>query len=257
MIDMIIMDFYKWFFLAEDRPIEGLFSPAHLISVTLTLAVFLTAAVLLGKKFAKNEKGQNIVLIISGIFIVLVQLAKVTYLVYQYRNTSLPFWEGFWEIVIGNAPLYLCDMQIFIIPLAAITRGKFREWCLDFVAIWGLLMGFFGNYFAGNIYGSLPAFCFLTLVSLINHSISAFAALFIFVTGMNKMKKTNIPFTVGILVIYMTVALVIDYVDNHNFMFFFRGDGTPFDLFLNLVQGNLPAYQVIIYLLQCGYMVGF
>ena len=99
---MIIMDFYKWFFLAEDRPIEGLFSPAHLISVTLTLAVFLTAAVLLGKKFAKNEKGQNIVLIISGIFIVLVQLAKVTYLVYQYRNTSLPFWEGFWEIVIGT-----------------------------------------------------------------------------------------------------------------------------------------------------------
>ena len=62
MIDLSIMDFYKWFFLAEGRQAEGLFSPAHLISVTLTLAVFLTAAVLLAKKFKNDPKKQNIVL---------------------------------------------------------------------------------------------------------------------------------------------------------------------------------------------------
>ena len=257
MIDSSIMDFYKWFFLAEGRKAEGLFSPAHLISVTITLAVFLTAAVLLAKKFKNDPKKQNLILILSGVFIVLVQIAQITFLVVEYRDTSLPFWQGFWQTVIGNAPLYLCDMQIFLIPLAAITRGRFRDWCLDFVAIWGLLMGFFGNYFAGNIYGGNPAFCFITLISLLNHSISAFTALFIIVSGLNKMRLKDIPFTVGILVVYMTVALVVDYVDEHNFMFFFRGDGTPFDLFLTLVKGNVIPYQIFIYLLQTGYMVAF
>ena len=118
-------------------------------------------------------------------------------------------------------------------------------------------MGVFGNYFAGNIFNTHCVFSFLAVNSLLNHCISAFAALFIFVSELNKMEKRDIPFTVGILVVYMTVALIIDYVDNHNFMFFFHGDGTPFTLFQNLVHDIKPLYQLEIYILQCGYMVGF
>ena len=55
----------------------------------------------------------------------------------------------------------------------------------------------------------------------------------------------------------MTAALIIDYVDDHNFMFFFHGDGTPFTFFQNLVHDIKPLYQLEIYILQCGYMVGF
>ena len=80
---------------------------------------------------------------------------------------------------------------------------------------------------------------------------------FIFMCGLNKMEKRDIPFTIGMLFVFMTTALIIDWVDHHNFMFFFQGDGTPFTLFQNLVHDNKPAYQVIIYILQSGYMVGF
>ena len=250
------MDFYKWFFLAEGREVEGLFSFAHIFSVTITLLVFFIIAIILANKFKEQPKKQNIVLAVAAILIVVVEFAKLLYLGLVPADG-----ETAWETIRGNLPLYLCDMQIFIIPLAAFTRGKFREWCLDFVAIWGLLMGFFGNYFAGNIYGTYPVISFFAVISLLNHSISAFAALFILVSGLNKMKKGNIPFTIGILVIYMTVALIVDYSfrpgKEANYMFFFRGDGTPFGLFLDMVQGNLIAYQIIIYLLQCGYMVGF
>ncbi len=37
-------------------------------------------------------------------------------------------------------------------------------------------------------------------------------------------------------------------------MFYFSGDGTPFDLFLQLYKGALAPYQITIYILQCGYM---
>ena len=50
------MDFYKWFFLEEGRTPAGLFSLSHILTVTLTLAIFLTLAVFLGKKFKGDYK---------------------------------------------------------------------------------------------------------------------------------------------------------------------------------------------------------
>ena len=122
------------------------------------------------------------------------------------------------------------------------------------MAICGLLMGFMGNYFAGNIYGSSCAISFFAVNSLLNHSISAFVAFFIFVAKMYKFEKRDIPFVVGILFTFMTIALVVDYIWKRNFMFFFNGDGTPFTLFLNLFGGALIPYQITIYVLQCGYI---
>ena len=242
--------FYDWFFLETGRQGDALFSWQHLLSVTLTLAVFFFLAVWLGRKFKENKKGQNVTLLIAGIVIVLNQIGKITYLAWGTENL--------WETLVGNAPLYLCDMTIFVLPLAALTRGRFRDWCLDFVAIWGLLMAIFGTYLAGNIYPAHAAISFGALNSLLCHAVSGFAALFIFVTGLNKMEKRNIPFVVGILLVFMTTALIVDYVDGHNFMFFFHGDGTPFTLFDQYLSFGLkPIYQAWIYILQCGYMVGF
>ena len=241
------MDFYKWFFLEEGRTPEGLFSFAHLFSVTITLIAFLTLAYFLGKKFRNNPKAQTIILMVAGISIVLVEAAKIAYC----AATST---DSFWSVLFGLFPLYFCDVPIYIIPLAAFTRGRFRTWCIDFMAICGLLMGFMGNYFAGNIYGSSCAISFFAVNSLLNHSISAFVAFFIFVAKMYKFEKRDIPFVVGILFTFMTIALVVDYIWKRNFMFFFNGDGTPFTLFLNLFGGALIPYQITIYVLQCGYI---
>ena len=156
--------------------------------------------------------------------------------------------DNFWDCLIGNWPLYFCDVPIYIIPLAALTKGRFKQWCLDFMAICGLLMGFMGNYF------------FSVINALLNHSISAFVALFIWVSGLNKMEKRDIPFAIGILFTFMSIALTVDYISipiigrERNFMFFFNGDGTPFTLFLDLYKGALIPYQITIYVLQCGYM---
>ena len=246
------MNFYDWFFLEKGREPAGLFSLAHLLTVTLTLAAFLTLAVFLAKKFKGDPKKQNLVLLISGIAIVAVQLSKNIWLLCETDNVL--------DCIVGNWPLYFCDIPIYIIPLAALTKGRFRQWCLDFLAICGLLMGFMGNYFAGNLYPSHAIVSFSVFNALLNHSISAFVALFIWVSGLNKMEKRDIPFSIGILFTFMTIALVVDYIHipikgtPRNFMFFFHGDGTPFTLFHDLVRGNKILYQIIIYVLQCGYM---
>jgi hypothetical protein len=246
------MDFYKWFFLEEGRTPAGLFSFSHIFAVTITLVIFLTLAVFLGKRFKSDPKKQNLVLLISGIAIVVVQLSKNIWLLCETDN--------FWDCLVGNWPLYFCDVPIYIIPLAALTKGRFKQWCLDFMAICGLLMGFMGNYFAGNLYPSHAIISFSVINALLNHSISAFVGLFIWVSGLNKMEKRDIPFAIGILFTFMSIALIVDYISipiigrERNFMFFFHGDGTPFTLFLDLYKGALIPYQITIYVLQCGYM---
>ena len=248
------MNFYKWYFLEEGRTPEGMFSWQHILSVTIVLGGFLALAVWLGKKYKTNEKAQFITLLVAAIVIDLIQFFKIGYLL---ATANVDSFARFMDVIIGNAPLYLCDMQLFILPLAALTKGRFRNWCMDFIAIWGLLMGFLGTYFAGNVYVGRCVIGHSAFNSLFMHCVAAFAALFIFMCGLNKMEKRDIPFTIGMLFVFMTTALIIDWVDNHNFMFFFDGNGTPFTLFQMLVHDNKPAYQVIIYILQSGYMVGF
>ena len=79
--------------------------------------------------------------------------------------------------------------------------------------------------------------------------------MFVWAAKMNKMEKKNIPFVIGMLFIFMTIALIMAYAFDKNFMFYFRGDGTPFTLFdEHLSFGLKPIYQLWIYVLQCGYM---
>ena len=242
--------FYEWFFLETGRNGDKLFSWQHLVAVTVGLAIMLALAIPLGKKFRDNKKGQFVSLLVAGILIVLVEFAKLFFWIWAHGSDN----PG--RSLINNLPLYLCDMAIFILPLCAITKGRFRDWCLDFIAIWGILMGFFGTYFAGGVYPAHAAVSFMSFVNILNHGISLFGGVFIWVAGLNKMRKKDIPFTIGILLIFMTAALVADWVDNHNFMFFLHGDGTPYDFFKNYLSfGKVWVYDIWIYVLQTGYMV--
>lgn len=241
------MNFYEWFFEEKGREPAGLFSFGHIFSVTLALLIFLALAIFLGKKYRGDEKKTNLVLFISAIAIVSLQGAKISYLLVTTDNVI--------DCLIGNAPLYFCDIMIFMIPLAALTTGRFRDCCLDFLAICGLLMGFMGNYFAGNLYPNHAIISWAAMLALLNHSISAFASMFVWAAKLNKMEKKNIIIVISFLFIFMTFALIMAYVFDKNFMFFFHGDGTPFTIFDEYLSFGLkPIYQIWIYILQCGYM---
>ena len=243
------MNFYEWFFLEKDRPAAGLFSWSHLLSVTITLVGLTILGYFLGKKYKDNPKAQRNVLIITSILLVSLHLMRVIFL--------LVINEDKWNIILENLPLFFCNMIIVVVPLAALTKGRVQDISLDFIAICGFIMGTLGNYLAGNIYDSHPAFCYLSLISNLGHSLSMFIAMFVFKAKMNKMEKRNIPFVIGLLIIYMSIALTVDYLTGKNFMFFLGGDGTAFQILLDGVQGNLIVYQILLYILHSAYIVVF
>ena len=240
------MNFYEWFFLEKDRAPAGLFSWSHLLSVSIIFIGFVVLGFFLAKKYKDNPKGQRIVLIITSAFLLTLVLMKIIFLLATSDDVA--------NTLLENLPLFFCDMMYFIIPIAAFSKGKVQDICFDFIAICGFMMGIMGNYFAGNIYVTHPAISYLSLINSFIHSIYAFAAMFIFKAHLNKMEKRNIPFTIGVLVIYMSIALLVDYLTGKNFMFLIGGSDTPFEIIFSMVKGNLIIYQIILYVLQCGYI---
>ena len=232
-----------------ERPAEGFLSWQHLLFVTTLMLIMTGLAIFLGlRNKNKNEKEKNKVLIVSAILIDGFELFKIVLMCFRSHN---PFdW-------LYNLPLFLCSIQLITIPLAAFCKGRVKEACLDFVCIFGLLGAVLGTYGAGNNYGTYPVLSFDNVVSGITHSISGFVCLYIFISKMAVMKKENIAITFAILVSFCILAYIADILIPYNYMFMMRGDGTPYDIFYNLVNGNKVIYPLLVVVLFLAYISVF
>lgn len=231
------------------REVEGYFSPEHLIFVTCFMILMVTLAVYFGRKNrnACDEK-KNRVLIVSAILIDSFELFKIILMCVRSQDPMA------WLI---ELPLFLCSIQLITIPLAAFARGRVKEAALDFVFIFGILGAVLGTYLAGNNYSCYPVLSFDNTVSAITHSISGFASLYIVISGMASMKKKNTLLTFAILIPFCIVAYVANVLIDYNYMFLMRGDGTPYDILYNLLDGNRVLYPISVVLLFFIYIVAF
>ena len=231
------------------RPAEGFLSWQHLLFVSALMAIMVTCAILLGKRNrnrAPEEK--NRVLCVAAFLINGFELFKIVLFCIRSHNP----WDWLYSL-----PLFLCSIQLIAIPLAAFTRGRIHEAALDFVAIFGLLGAVLGTYGAGNNYGAYPVLSLDNVVSGITHSISGFCALYIFLSGMQSMKRKNIGITFAILFCFCGAAYVANLCLDYNYMFLMRGDGTPYDIFYNLVNGNPVLYPLVVVGLFVLYILAF
>ena len=231
------------------RPAEGYFSWQHLTFVTFLMVVMTAMAVWLGlRNKNKANRVKNRVLMVAAILIDSLELFKIV-LVCIRGNDPLGW--------LYDLPLFLCSIQLITIPLAAFAKGRIKDAALDFVCIFGILGAVFGTYFAGNNYSVNPVLCFDNVISGVTHSISGFASLYILITGMTRMEKKNIPITFAILLSFCVAAYVANILLDYNYMFLMRGDGTPYDILFNWVDGNKVLYPlgvVALFLLYiCGY----
>lgn len=231
------------------RPVEGYFSWQHIAFVTCFMVMMVTAAILLGMENRnKDDKTKNRVLVWAAILIDAFELFKIVILC--IRGNDPLGW-------ITNLPLFLCSIQLITIPLAAFSKGRVREAALDFVFIFGILGAVLGTYFAGNNYGSFPVLSFDNTVSAITHSISGFSSLYIVISGMESMKKKNIPIAYAILLAFCVAAYTANVLIPYNYMFLMRGDGTPYDIVYNLVNGNKVLYPLLVVVLFLIYIAAF
>lgn len=231
------------------REPEGYLSWQHLVFVTSLMVVMTALAVFYGLRARKQDETQkNRPLIAAAILIDAFELFKIVMMCIVNQDPMRWLYE---------LPLFLCSIQLITIPLAAFSRGRIKQAALDFVFIFGLLGAVLGTYAAGQNYAAYPVLSFDNVVSGITHSISGFSALYIGLSGLVSMKKRNIPITFAILLGFCISALIANLVLDYNYMFLMRGDGTPYDIFYQLVGGNAVLYPIIVVLLFVVYILCF
>jgi len=232
------------------RQPEGAYSWQHLTFVGFLLTAMVVLAVLLGNRNkGKSEKIKNRVLIWSAILIDGFEIMKL--IIAVIKN------NGDFSCLLMDLPLFLCSIQLITIPLAAFCKGKLREACLDFVMIFGILGAVLGTVGAAQNYGSYPVLSWDNVVSGITHSISGFASLYIAVSGMASMKRSDIPYALGILTFFCAAAYAVNHLVEYNYMFLMRGDGTPYDILFNLVGGSPILYPICVVLLFFVYILAY
>ena len=206
-------------------------------------------AVLLGKRnHFGTDKQKNRVMIVSAFLIDGLELFKIWLLCYNSGNA---------EPILRTLPLFLCSIQLIAIPLAAFSSGRVKEASLDFVCIFGILGAVFGTIGAGQNYNAYPVLSFDNVVSGLTHGISGFASLYILFAGLASMKKRNIGITFGILLGFCGVAYIANVLIPYNYMFLMTPDGTPYEIFYNLVNGHPVLYPLIVVLLFVAYIIAF
>ena len=231
------------------REPEGYMSWQHLTFVTSLMAVMVALAIVFGlRNKHKDLATKNRVLIFSALFIDGCELFKIILFCFRSGNP----WDFLYSL-----PLFLCSIQLIAIPLAAFSRGKLKEAALDFVFIFGILGAVLGTYGAGQNYGCYPVLSFDNVISGITHATAGFTSLYIVISGMESMKKKNVPITFLILVAFCVMAEIANFALDYNYMFLRRGDGTPYDILYNLVGGNAILYPIGVLLLFFLYIAGF
>ena len=74
---------------------------------------------------------------------------------------------------------------------------------------------------------------------------------------MASMKKQNMGITLAILSGFCVAAYAANLLLDYNYMFLMRGDGTPYDIFFNLVGGSPVLYPIVVVLLFFLYIAAF
>lgn len=229
------------------RPAEGFLSWQHLVFVTTFVLTAIALAILLGKRNCNSDDSvKNKVLIWSAILIDAFEIVKI--IIGSIDNPT------YWEICL---PLFLCSIQLITIPLAAFSRGRVKEAALDFVFIFGPLGGILGTYGAAQNYVEYPVISWPNFVSAVTHCLALFAGLYIVIAGMASMKKRNIGITFGILGFFAVSAMIANHILDYNYMFLVRSDGTPYEMFYQLVNGDPILYPAVVILLFVIYIIVF
>lgn len=220
------------------RPAEGFLSWQHLLFVGLLLGTMVLLAFFFGKKYRYCTPAQkNKVMVVTAIFIDALELFKITILCLRSENA---------QPILYNLPLFLCSIQLIAIPLAAFSNGRTKEAALDFVCIFGILGAVFGTIGAGQNYNAYPVLSMDNVVSGLTHTISGFASLYIMFSKMASLKRSNVWISFSILLIFCVAAYIANILIPYNYMFLMAGDGTPYDILYNLVNGNRILYPLSV-----------
>ena len=233
------------------RPAEGAYSWQHLTFVGCLLAAALGLAVWLGCRNRRwNLRTQNRALVWAALLMDGLELIKIGLSCYESTLDGEAWHAGLRTVL----PLFLCSIQLIVIPLAAFTKGRLREFAADFVGLFGLLGGVLGTVGAAQNYNAYPVLSFTNVVSGLTHSIAAFASLYVLITGLARLQRRSLWGALTLLFGFCGAAMVANALLDCNYMFLRSHDGTPYQIIYDAVGGNPILYPTAVIGLFVVYM---
>ncbi len=228
------------------RPVEGFLSWQHLTFVTVLFLLMLFCGIYFGRKHRGAEaKTHNRTLLVFALVADLTEFSKVLFLCWDHPRP--------WHCFFSYLPLFLCTMQMITVPLAALTRGRVREACLDFVAIFGPA-AVFGLYAAGDFYSQFPVLSIHNVVGGITHAGIGAAAVYVLTARLASLKKRNVPILAALILLFAGIGYAANNLLGTNYMYLAHHAGSPYKIVYDLVGGNEVLYPVSVVALFFVYM---
>ena len=221
-----------------ERTPEGAWSFEHIFFTSGMILITIILGIYLGIKYKQNHEVIKKTIVIAAIVINLIEIIKIVVLCIRSGDPL--------STILHTLPLFLCSIMLIALPLAAFTKGRLKEACLDFILIFGFIAGVFGTVGAAQNYNAYPVLSIDNVSSAITHCISAFASIFIGITGISELKMKNMWITFSILITVVLLAQIANIIVPYNYMFLEFHDGTPYSIFYDLVNGNLVLYKLIV-----------
>ncbi len=219
------------FFKTQDSIPQGLgFKTFDLTHLIWLLAI--TTACIMACYFYKKltPKKQNIMLKIIGVAVIFEEILK------NIVVTAVG------EFEVGYLPFHLCGINILLIAFDIFKPTKIVRTFLYFFCIPGAALALlFPNW------TEVPFLNFFHLHSFIVHALLVMYPLLLITSGQLALKFSDMPKSIGLLIIMAIPIYFLNLAWDTNFMFLMNPDtGNPLEMFEKLLGNHLWGFPILL-----------
>jgi uncharacterized membrane protein YwaF len=214
----------------------AVFGSKHIIGLVIVIILVIAAMMFVEKKEVKKEK----VLVVATIGFLVIEVTKLTFITID---------DGVFPLY--HIPLHLCSLPLYLYPIIVWSNNeKVKQFVIPASFATILFGGMIALLYPSNILGSEDTWAFtknnfLPYISFIYHGIMIFAPIYLLRSGIYKIKGRHIKEAYIVSLIFMLIAIIVNYVLDKDFMLLHYGNGSPFQ-FLREVSPLLYTSVMIV-----------
>lgn len=212
------------------------FGSKHLLG---SLIIVCTIAVLLFLllKVLKNVKPE-IVLKVTAIFLLCLEVTKYSY---TYITDH--------EFPLNYIPMQLCSFSLYLMPLVAFGKGKFRAFfeptCFSVGLLAGLIVLIYPSTVLGGEYSWLPlSKNIIQIISFVYHGTMIFFSLYLLLSKTYRPKIKDYGRCYITLLCFASLAMITNAIFDTDMMFLNTANGNPFQFVL--LDYNRTVYMLFM-----------
>ena len=224
---------------------------ARYIYMIFTIVSIIALLILLRRTSKKGMERYNKVL---ACLMPVLEITKVT-------------WESWWDVTSGRGfnwggllPLYTCSLFIYCMLFVGFGKGKIKEYCAFWVAVYGFVGGFSNVLFIRGL-NWYPFWTFGAFYSMFFHYIMVFTAWFYVITGYVKFRWNDILKAFAVNTAFSVPVIVLNSVFDWDYMQYRDAGGVPLiegivDKFKEAGQGWLSVpLMLLVYFALAAFLV--